>query len=124
MQPKTLADRANNAAFWGTLAAAISIFIATLAPLMLLAETPLTQAWIVGLLGLIVLLPHALRLAVLLHYDGWTPRPWPLVMLAVAWGRLISSTAAIFLDLVPDISGASVEAGDLTNLQAGLKAGK
>jgi uncharacterized membrane protein HdeD (DUF308 family) len=50
LQPKSVADRANNGSFWGTLAAAISIFVATLVPLMLLAETPLTQAWIVGLL--------------------------------------------------------------------------
>ncbi len=98
--PKSVSDGAENGSFWRSLGAAISIFVAILASLMLLAETPLTQAWIVGLLGLTVLLPHALWLAAVLHYDGWTPRPWPLVMLAVAWGSLISSTAAIFLETV------------------------
>lgn len=102
LQPKAVVDRAKDGSIKGPLVAAIGIFVATLVPVMLLAGTPLTQAWIVALLGLAVLLPHALWLAVVLHYDSWTPRPWLFMMLAVAWGSLISSTAAILLETVSD----------------------
>src|SRR5690606_16661900 len=114
-QPTTVPERANKGLFWRALAAVVGVFVATLLPIMLSTGTPFTQTWMVGLLGLAVLLPHALWLAVVLHFDGWTPRPWRLVMLAIAWGSLVSSTAAILLETA---SGTMVDRLGMPNLDA------
>jgi len=114
-RPTTVTDRANKGSFWRPLVAAIGILVATLLPIMLFAGTPFTQTWMVGLLGLAVLLPHALWLAVVLYFDGWTLRPWRLVILAIAWGSLVSSTAAILLETA---SGVIADRLGVPNLDA------
>lgn len=101
VQPKSIIDRFKSGSFFNGFIAALIIFFSTLLLVMLFGNTPITRLWIVGLLGLAALLPHLLWFIIVLFFSGRTLRlPWPLVISALAWGSLISSTTAIFLETV------------------------
>lgn len=110
------ADFVGGASFWRGVAAVAGVLVATLLVEMLLQEVPLRQGWIFALFGLTVLVPYAVWLIVLLRYDLWTPRPWSLVVSALASGSLLSFIAAIALEEVFDTISESLGTPDLDTM--------
>lgn len=105
--------------FWGTLLAAVGIFAATLLLVMVLQKAPWKRGWQYALLGLTVLAPFAVWLAVLLRFElwpRWAQRPRWLAPLAVAWGSLLSFAAALVLEEIFDGIVASLGVPNLTTM--------